>query len=456
MRAKAGGHKLSPSSHLLELLVVRAMNKKQQHDEAKSIRRHSEHGRPRPLGTAMSFGFGDRVGLATLGHIAALRESRPDGLMPVFAQQSVRELTRTHRTAHEVMDAATVAVYRAGWDEPWGADADHLKSVGDIQTAVEAGYTMFTLDPSDTINERAEGLHGKDLIRAFDALFESAADRKTYLNRYAGSDVEFATGETFHLAEEEVRRVAVTYLRAIAELVVLARYLQKAWSQEDRFDLEISIDETTVPTSPEAHWIIASELDRAGIHFTSLAPRFVGTFEKGVEYRGSHSALDEHIAIHAEIARTLGPYKLSLHSGSDKFSVYPVLARHSGELLHVKTAGTSYLEALRVVCRHDPKLFREVADLSKQVFVTSRDSYHLSTNYEEVPAADQVSDSDLEDTFLKSPESDDARQVLHVAFGEILTDAELGTKVVAVLEANAVEHAACLEAHFVRHLAGLG
>ena len=206
LRAKAGGHKLSPSSHLLELLVVRAMNKKQQHDEAKSIRRHSEHGRPRPLGTAMSFGFGDRVGLATLGHIAALRESRPDGLMPVFAQQSVRELTRTHRTAHEVMDAATVAVYRAGWDEPWGADADHLKSVGDIQTAVEAGYTMFTLDPSDTINERAEGLHGKDLIRAFDALFESAADRKTYLNRYAGSDVEFATGETFHLAEEEVRR----------------------------------------------------------------------------------------------------------------------------------------------------------------------------------------------------------------------------------------------------------
>ena len=403
----------------------------------------------------MSFGFGDRIGLATPGHIAALRESRPDGLMPVFAQQSVRELVRTHRTAHEVLDAATVAVHRAGWKEPWGADADHLKTRADIQTAIEAGYTMFTLDPSTVINSRSETLQGKDLVRAFDALFESKNDRKTYMDRYAGCDVEFATGEVFRLAEEEVRRVAVMYLRAIAELILLARYLKSAWRSEEQYDLEISVDETTMPTSPEAHWIIASELDRAGVYFTSLAPRFVGRFEKGIDYHGSRVALDEHIAIHAEIARTLGPYKLSLHSGSDKFSVYPILRRHAGDLIHVKTAGTSYLEALRVICKNEPNLFRQIASLSRQVFTSSRDSYHLSTDIEKVPDPNSVSDSELETSFLRSPQNDDARQVLHVAFGEILTDPDLGARAVAILESDPEGHVACIKAHFVRHLNGL-
>ncbi len=431
------------------------MDKQTLHQEAKELRASSPNGRPQPLGTTKSFGFGDRIGLATPGHIAALKAQRPHNLMPVFAQQSIRELTRTNRTAQEVIDAATVAIHRAGWTEAWGADADHLKTKADIQTAVDAGYTMFTIDPSDYINGHGEELHGKDLIREFEALFASKEDCKTYLNRYAGDRVEFSTGETMYISEEETRRAAIVYLRAIAQVIILAKYLESIWKHEDRFDLEVSIDETNTPTSPEAHWIIASELDRAGIYFNSLAPRFVGRFEKGVDFRGSLGDLEEHIAVHAEIARTLGPYKLSLHSGSDKFKVYPMLVRHAQDLVHVKTAGTSYLEALRVVCRYDPNLFRQILECSLQAFSASRATYDLSTEVEKILPADEVTDDNLEQTYLNAPEADDARQVLHVAFGDILTDVDMGPRFYEVIEAHEDDHWACLKTHFVRHLAGL-
>ena len=78
----------------------------------------------------------------------------------------------------------------------------------------------------------------------------------------------------------------------------------------------------------------------------SLAPRFIGDFEKGVDYKGDLAALETSLADHAAIAEMLGPYKLSLHSGSDKLSMYPAFARATKGRFHVKTAGTSYLEAL--------------------------------------------------------------------------------------------------------------
>ena len=89
----------------------------------------------------------------------------------------------------------------------------------------------------------------------------------------------------------------------------------------------------------------------------SLAPRFIGEFEKGVDYKGDLKAFEKSLADHAAIAKKLGPYKLSLHSGSDKLSIYPAFARATAGLWHVKTAGTSYLEAVRAVARHNADLF---------------------------------------------------------------------------------------------------
>jgi hypothetical protein len=106
-----------------------------------------------PLGLTPSFGFGDRLGLATPGHIAAVKGTK---FAPVFAQQSVRENARTGRSLQQVMDDAKHAVDAAKWDAPWGADADHLKSVDELQPFVQAGYTFFTVDPGEHVDNAAD------------------------------------------------------------------------------------------------------------------------------------------------------------------------------------------------------------------------------------------------------------------------------------------------------------
>ncbi|HBO33615.1 MAG TPA: hypothetical protein DD636_02565 [Anaerolineaceae bacterium] len=102
-----------------------------------------------PLGIRPSFGFGDRLRLATPGHIAAVKGTR---FSPVFAQQSVRENARIGRTLQQVINDARRAVDAAGLDSPWGADADHLKTVDDLAGFVDAGYTLFTVDPGDHVD----------------------------------------------------------------------------------------------------------------------------------------------------------------------------------------------------------------------------------------------------------------------------------------------------------------
>ena len=120
---------------------------------------------------------------------------------------------------------------------------------------------------------------------------------------------------------------------------------------------------TESPTTHAQHIYIARELQRLGVRWVSLAPRYIGRFEKGVDYIGDVSEFDADLADHAAIARTISPdgrYKLSLHSGSDKFTIYPAFVRQTRGLTHLKTAGTSYLEALRTIAALDAGLFREV------------------------------------------------------------------------------------------------
>lgn len=105
-----------------------------------------------PLSLKPSFGFGDRLGIATPGHIAAVLGT---GFAPIFAQQPVRENARTGRTPQQVMDDARRAVESAGWNDPWGADADHLKTMDDIPSFVKAGYTFFTVDPGEYVDDDA-------------------------------------------------------------------------------------------------------------------------------------------------------------------------------------------------------------------------------------------------------------------------------------------------------------
>jgi len=208
----------------------------------------------------------------------------------------------------------------------------------------------------------------------------------------------------------------------------------------------MSVDETETPTTTEEHFFIASELQRLGVQWVSLAPRYVGRFEKGVNYIGDLQEFEAQLARHAAIARVLGPYKLSIHSGSDKFSIYPIFARHTRGLVHLKTAGTSYLEALRMVAQMEPALFREILTLARERYATDRATYHFSAQLTKVPAPEALSDADL----LGLLEQFDARQVLHMTFGSALD--RFGDQLLSVLGEHEEVYYGMLESHFQRHL----
>lgn len=370
---------------------------------------------PTIIGLKTSVGMGDRLGLATPGHIKAVEGT---GLMPFCAQQSIREMTRTQRTAQQVMDDASWGIFQAGWREGFGSDADHLKTIEDIDVTAAAGFTMFTVDPGEHVDNAA----GKDDIATLRAKYEKLpwmdlgktahSCRTDYL---AGPFAIEGIG-AWQIKEEDLLRAACKYGRAIAHTVKLARHLDKV-KGEGNYEIEMSVDETDSPTTPVEHFYVANELKCMGVKFSSLAPRFIGKFEKGVDYQGDLAEFERQFAQHAAIARHVGPYKISIHSGSDKFMIYPIAAKYTQGLVHLKTAGTSYLEAIRVIARRDAGLFREIMQFAIDRYETDKASYHVSADLAKVAKPKDVADADLE----KYLDDFHARQVLHVTFGSVLT-----------------------------------
>jgi hypothetical protein len=355
----------------------------------------------------------------------------------------VRENARTGRTFEEVLTQAVFGAFEAGYQGGFGADADHLKSVDDALQAAALGYTFFTCDPSDQV-VAVERLPLAEVARRFRSLPDADRLRREYLGREFILDREV----TLRFTEEDLARAAVKHSYAVAFAVEMYRML--AGRLPEGFDFELSLDETETPTAPLEHLFIARELRERGVTLASLAPRFPGTLEKGVDWRGDPTELRKAVRIHAAIARTFGPYRLSLHSGSDKFSLYPILAQEAEELWHVKTAGTSYLVALEVVARHAPALFREIVRFSLDRFPEDRKSYHLSADPRRIPDPEAVPDQELPHLLAHH----DARQVLHVAFGSVLRS-PLGVDLRGILEAREEEHYGALARHLGRHLEAL-
>jgi len=384
-----------------------------------------------------SFGFGDRLGLAAPGHIRSLKGH---SVFPVLAQQSVRENARTGRTFSDVLKDAVFAALREGYQGGFGADADHLKEVDDAIEAAQLGYTFFTCDPGDLL-EDISSLESGELERRFAAIPEGQSLTK----RYADQSFGLRDPVVYHFTEDQFLRTAVKFEVAIDRAARMYEAIHAI--QGDAFDYEVSVDETSVPTSPLEHLYVAMELERRGVKLASLAPRFVGAIEKGVDWRGDREAFDRQLHEHALIARSAGTYRLSLHSGSDKYSIYPALVAETKGRCHIKTAGTSYLVALQVVAAHDKPLFREILRQSLAAFAADKATYHISADPARIPAADQLKDDDL----VGLVEQHDSRQLLHVAFGSIV-HGPLGDDLRAVLVENEDAHFEAVAKHMQRHL----
>jgi len=422
------------------------------HPNADTLRQLLEFTRPVLIGLHDSIGLGDRLGVANAGHLRAVAGT---DMRPVLAQQSIRELERTERQAEEVMDAATWAVFQEGYKDGFGADADHLKTTDDINRMVKAGYLMFTVDPGDYVVNEADALPEDELARrARDLQWDVLEDSyESFLERYVNVQFDIAPDFFLRAAREEVLRALVKYGDVIAHTVRMVRYLTSRYPDHP-YELELSVDETESVTSSFEHFMVVSELERLGIQLISLAPRFVGAMEKGIDYKGDLNYFKAEYLKHLQIAEKLGPYKLSFHSGSDKFSLYRTVGSLGRGHVHVKTAGTSYLEALRTLTTTDPGLFREILDFARKHYETEKATYHVSAELERVPPAGDLNDDQLPGLL----DQDDARQVLHVTFGKVLTIKDSAGKtlfkdrIMASLREHEQVYNDCLRSHFRRHI----
>ena len=183
--------------------------------------------RPIALGTATSFGFGDRMGLATSGHIQAMRITGAEALIaPIFAQQSVRENSRTGRTPQQVLDDAMWAVFAAGWRAPWGADADHVKQMNDLAPFVAAGYTFYTIDPSDHVDNAAQ-TDSLETLRAKVAELPWGQLHTRYEAlhaTYCGQPIDVGAF-TIDFHETDLLRALVKYGRALVHTAAISQAL---------------------------------------------------------------------------------------------------------------------------------------------------------------------------------------------------------------------------------------
>jgi tagaturonate epimerase len=411
-------------------------------DNASALRFALPWLKPSRFGLHTSAGFGDRLGLATPGHVRALKTIGA-AINPVFAQQSIREMGRSGRTPGNVLDDATWGAFQAGWTRPVGGDADHLEQLDDIDDTVAAGFVFYTLDPKAEVDPEAEHADPATIQRKVEALDWAGldSDLATFRKRYVGQRFDLEH-EAIDLDEESVLRAMAKYGPSLAHAMAMYRRLMEKGID---CEVEFAVDETDYPTKPAEHIVVVSELQRLGMEFVSFAPRYVGRFEKGVEYIGDIDELQRDFEIHAQIARALGPYKLSLHSGSDKFSTYPLIAEATKGVVHLKTAGTSWAEALRVIANNDPDLMREVLTLALDSFEANRKSYHLSCDPSKIPT------DPTDEEVAQLMDRVDSRQVLHVGYGAILE--EFGPRLYRVWNDNEEEHYRIIADHFVKHLA---
>ena len=386
-----------------------------------------------------TFGTGDRFahqGRAQLQAILSAREAGID-VYPVW-NKSNREHTIIISQPGDVRTEADAAVAALGFTGAYYVDADHigLKTVDAFIPASD----FFTLDVADFTGKTAEA----DAVEAF----------LKAVRRHTGSLSIPGIDRPFDLTEKAVRGAAGKFLLAVQEAGRIYRHVEERKGREG-FITEVSVDETDAPQNPVELFLILAMIAEEGIPVQTIAPKFTGRFNKGVDYVGDlaqfEREFDEDLSVIAFAIREFGladTLKLSVHSGSDKFSIYPIINRlikkHDAGL-HVKTAGTTWLEEVIGLAESGGDglaLVREVYAEAHEHFAELAAPYStvIDIDPDKLPDPKTVRgwSSDQYANALRHVESSphynpDFRQLLHVGFK---IAAGMGKQFTDALEAN--------------------
>jgi hypothetical protein len=287
-----------------------------------------------------SFGMGDRFGHQGRAQLQACVKATELGaeFIPVW-NKSNREHSFIGTEPFSLRAEADAAVQALGWKKPYHVDADHIR----LETVDRflAPSDFFTIDVADSIGKPA-----------------AAADVKAFADRHpelVGKVSIPHIDRPVEISRGEVERVVNKFLLAVQDAGKIYRHIAKA-KGEKNFITEVSMDETDSPQTPPELLIILAALADEKIPLQTIAPKFTGRFNKGVDYVGDvkqfEQEFNDDLAVIAFAIQKYGlppSLKLSVHSGSDKFSIYEPMRKALKKFnagVHIKTAGTTWLEEL--------------------------------------------------------------------------------------------------------------
>jgi hypothetical protein len=389
---------------------------------------------PTTCNNKTSFGTGDRLGLVTPAHISSLGKY---SVFPILAQQSPRELIKTNRNFKDVLLKVIMGVLEVGYHGKFGADADHIKDENYLMEGISAGFTLYTLDVSDLLLDISK-IPVSEQRERFRKL---SSFSKRIIEDFSGKKFYISSTEYFEISEEELCKSALIYEKAMSFIEMIYEILK---NKNIEFDLEISIDEGDKETTVEDHLFVAEYLHRKGIEFWSIAPRFPGEFQKAIDYKGDINRFSEELKKHYLLSNKLEGYKLSLHSGSDKFSIYKVFSEITQGNFHIKTSGTSWLQGIRLIAEKDKELFYELYKIALENLEESKKAYKVSIRKEDLPSDFNPEESI---TIFEKPE---VKQLFHISYGVLLEEKK--KRIYEVLNKYEEEHYKLVSENIDKHL----
>ncbi len=388
-----------------------------------------------------SMGTGDRFGREASAQLAAVMNASEKGRdIAIVWNKSYREHAIIHTDPKSVRSYADKAIGEANWKGPYFVDADHI-NLKTVDLFVESS-DFFTLDVADYIGKKPQDNDIETFIKA----------NKKYIGRLVIPGVE----DPVDITEKSLRDIASRYLFAVKEARKIYEHVRDIKGAEN-FITEVSMDETELPQTPEELLFILAAIASEGIPAQTIAPKFTGRFNKGVDYVGDVSAFNKEFNDDICVIKwavqefNLPPnLKLSIHSGSDKFSIFPSIKenmRKHNAGVHIKTAGTTWLEEIIGLAESGG----EGLLIAKEVYTSSLDRYEelaapyatvIDIDRDKLPPAEEVSlwsseefTSALRHDLANGDYNRHIRQLLHVGYK---VASEMGERYLQALDANSV------------------
>ncbi|RYG71018.1 hypothetical protein EON80_06065 [bacterium] len=386
-----------------------------------------------------SFGIGDRFAHQAKAQLRAFQLLAQQGVhvTPVW-NKSYREHTTIGSQPRSVLSAAETAVRELGWEAPFHIDADHVR-LETVDGFLDSS-DFYTLDVADFIGQKAPTSNIEAFVSHHPELVGTL--------QIEGLDTPFT------LSSEEITRIAAKYLLAAQGAGRIYRHIAQK-KGEGSFITEVSMDETDTPQTPPELLVILAALADERIPVQTIAPKFTGRFNKGVDYLGDIAQFEREfnddlavIAHAVQIYELPSNLKMSVHSGSDKFSIYAPIRRALGRFnagLHIKTAGTTWLEEVIGLAEADGEGLVLAKDIYAQAMEKSEAmcapyASVIDVQFDKLPPASEVNGWTSEQFVAalrhdpSHPEFDPSlRQLIHVGYK---IAAQMGDRYLDALENN--------------------